>query len=147
MKVYSISKPAFWGILLLILLLPLSRHWELLFGGARTTGTVGEFVPMIHESYMGEQILEHASEVFYTAGDSIYMTHGPMNHPLTYGKKVVVIYKRNHPSENCIVTFSALYLTNYSVLPIILLVVWLAFYLSYNRYRKKAKPTKSQQLT
>ncbi|MEN8155502.1 MAG: hypothetical protein ABFS10_01005 [Bacteroidota bacterium] len=141
MKVYSISKPAFWGIVLLILLLPPSRHWKLMFGGERTTGTVGEFAPMWHEAYFEGQVLEHASEVFFTAGDSICMTHGPINYPLTYGKKVIVIYKRNNPSKSCIVTFSALYHTNYSVLLIIILVVWLAFYLSYNRYRKKATPS------
>ena len=41
MKVYSISKWAFYGICLLILFLPVSRHWRLLLGGATARGEAG----------------------------------------------------------------------------------------------------------
>ena len=42
MKVYSISKMAFGGICLLIVLLPVSLHWRLLANGTRTEGKVGK---------------------------------------------------------------------------------------------------------
>ncbi len=140
MKVYSISKWTFWGIVLLILLLPVSRHWKLLIGGERTTGTVSKFTLYKHETYMGENVLIQVSEIYFQVGDSTIVTHGPADYELAPGRTVTIRYNPNSPSMNCIVTFGAFYLTNYTVLIIILLATWLAFATSYNRYRKKTKP-------
>ena len=49
------------------------------------------------------------------------------------------VYDQEDPALNCVATFTGFYLNYYSVIPIVLLVVWYAFYLSFNNYRKKMK--------
>lgn len=139
MKVYSISKWACRGICLLILLLPVSRHWQLLTTGGRTTGRVTEHVMRIVETMVGERELVQASEIEFEAGGVTHKAYGPLNYEYTLGRTIIVFYNRKDPAHNCIFTFSGLYLTNYTVLPIILLTLWYAFYLSFNNYRRKRK--------
>ena len=56
------------------------------------------------------------------------------------------MYNPADKANSCILTFSAFYLGNYTILPIILLVVWLAFYLSFNNYSKKKRSNRSTDL-
>ena len=139
MKVYSISKWAFRAICLLILFLPDSRHWQLLTTGSRTTGTVTQYTARIVEDIMGERDLHQASEIEFTVEGVTHITYGPRNYEYKSGRTLKVFYMRKDPTENCIATFSGFYLTYYSVIPIILLTVWYAFYLSFNNYRKRMK--------
>lgn len=139
MKVYSISKWAFRGICLLILLLPVSRHWQLLTTGGRTTGTVTEYVVRIVEDMMDERKLEQASEIEFEVDSVTHKAYGPLNYEYTPGRTVTIFYNRKDPAVNCVATFSGFYLNNYVVLPIILLTVWYAFYLSFNNYRRRIK--------
>lgn len=139
MKMYSISKWAFWGICLLILALPVSRHWRLFSAGDKATGTIGEFVLLVHEPRIGERTVQYASEVFFLAGDSVCLTHGPFDQEMTTGETVSIIYDPENPTRNCLLTFSSFYLSSYTILPVILLVLWGAFYLSFNYYRKNSR--------
>lgn len=139
MKVYSISKWAFRAICLLILLLPVSRHWQVLSTGERTKGTVKAYTNRIVEDIMGERNLVQASEIEFEVAGVIHKTYGPRNYEYTTGRRVNVFYMRKDPSLNCVATFSGFYLRNYSILPIILITVWYAFYLSFNNYRRKMK--------
>jgi len=142
MKVYSISKWAFRGICVLILLLPVSRHWKLLSTGGRATGTVTQYTVRIVEDIMGEQDLVRASEIEFMVDEVVHKTYGPKNYEYDVGRSLKVFYMRKDPSHNCIATFSGFYLSNYTVLPIILITVWFAFYLSFNNYRKRMKMPK-----
>jgi len=144
MKVYSISKWAFRAICLLILLLPVSRHWQLLTTGGRAKGTVKEFTNRIVEDIMKERDLVQASEIEFEVDGVIHKTYGPKNYEYDTGRRVTVFYMRKDPSHNCVATFSGFYLTYYSVIPIILLTVWYAFYLSFNNYRKRMKKPKGR---
>jgi len=139
MKVYSISKWAFRAICLLILLLPVSRHWQLLTTGGRAKGTVTEFTMRIVEDIMKERDLEHASEIEFEVDGVIHKTYGPRDYEYDVGRSVKVFYMQKDPSHNCVATFSGFYMSYYTVLPIILLTVWYAFYLSFNNYRKRMK--------
>lgn len=139
MKVFSISKWAFSGICLLILALPVSRHWRLITGGNRTSGRVTAFITRTREAGDGTIYVEHVSEIQYQAGDRILTTYGPDGIEYRAGRNLVIFYSPENPGKNCIFTFSSLYLTDYSVLPLILLVVWAAFYLSFNDYSKKPR--------
>ena len=141
MKVYSISKWAFRGICILILLLPVSRHWQLLTTGSRATGTVTQYTARIVEDIMGERDLHQASEIEFTVEGVIHTTYGPRNYEYDKGRTLKVFYLRKDPTENCISTFSGFYLSNYTILPLILITVWYAFYLSFNNYRKRTKKT------
>jgi hypothetical protein len=143
MKVYSISKWAFYGICLLIIALPLSREWKLLARGEKSTGTVVAYRMVLHKPRFGEQELVYVSEVRFRAGDSTYITQGPFEFEYTMGRSVPVRYEPDDPTHNCLVTFSALYLTYYTVLPVILLMLWGAFYLSFNNYVKRSGKAKS----
>jgi hypothetical protein len=139
MKVYSISKWAFRTICLLILLLPVSRHWQLLTTGGRAKGTVTEYTMRIVEDIMKERDLEQASEIEFEVDGVVHKTYGPRNYEYDVGRKVTVFYMRDDPSHNCVATFSGFYLSYYTILPMILLTVWYAFYLSFNNYRKQMK--------
>ena len=134
MKVYSISKWAFYGICVLILVLPVSRHWRLLVDGEKVSGTVIDYNRVYRENINGDVTIEYASEIQFKAEGMSYKARGPLNYEYDPGRTVNVMYDPEDPSTNCVLTFSGLYLNNYLVLPIILLVLWAAFYLSFNKY-------------
>ena len=144
MKVYSISKWAFRGICVLILLLPVSRHWKLLTTGGKAVGTVTQYTSRIVEDIMGARDLEQASEIEFTVEGVTHITYGPRNYEYDKGRTLKVFYLRKDPTENCIATFSGFYLSNYFILPIVLFTVWLAFYLSFNNIRKRMKMPKGR---
>lgn len=144
MKVYSISKWAFRAICLLILFLPVSRHWQLLTTGERTKGTVKEYTVRIVEDIMKERDLEQASIIEFEVDGVIHKTYGPRGYEYETGRSVTVFFMPKDPSHNCVATFSSFYLTYYTVLPIILLTVWYAFYLSFNNYRRRMKMPKGR---
>lgn len=144
MKVYSISKWAFRGICILILLLPLGRHWKLLITGSKARGTVTQ-VEVLTREVLGKvtEIVE-ASEIEFMVEGQSYQAHGPLNYEYTPGRNIMVFYDPDEPSRNCIATFTGFYLGSYTVLPIILLVLWAAFYMSFNNYRRKQRFKKSK---
>ena len=144
MKVYSISKWAFRVICFLILLLPVSRHWQVLTTGERTKGTVKEYTNRIVKDIMGEKNLLQASEIEFEVDGAIHKTYGPKNFEYDTGRRVTIFYMQKEPPHNCVATFSGFYLSNYSILPIILIMVWYAFYLSFNNYRRKMKMPKGR---
>lgn len=137
MKIYTIGKWSFWGIALLILALPVSRHWRLLVTGKRAPGTVMQYSRLWHEHWNGESTIAYASEVLFQVEGEPVVTHGPLNFQYEPGRELNVVYNPKDPSRNCIMTFSGLYLTNYTALPVILFVLWGAFYLSFNTLTKK----------
>ena len=142
MKVYRISKWAFGGICLLILLLPLSRHWKLLLRGDRTRGTVTSYARRFEEGRDHSRYPVEASEIEFKAEGNTCFTYGPANIEYKKGRQVPVFYNPEKPEVNCVATFSAIYLTNYLAVPMILLMVWSAFYLSFNNYQKRIKGLK-----
>jgi len=139
MKVYSISKWAFRAICLLIIILPVSRHWRLLTTGEKAQGTVTSSSIHKRDVLGGESEIYYASEIVFDVEGTLYKAYGPVNYEYKIGRLIKVLYKRDNPSENCLVTFSGFYLNGYTVLPIILLVVWAAFYMSFNNYQRKQR--------
>ncbi len=136
-KLYSISKIIFWVVMLLILLLPLGRHWRLLAFGERTTGKVAAYIYHKKTGLLAEDQLVEASEVYFRAGDSIVKVFGPDDYLLEPGKSIRVYYSPRNPSDHVLFNFACLYMTSYSILPLILIFVWWAFYLSYNNYHRE----------
>lgn len=142
MKVYRISKWAFRGICLLIFLLPVSRHWRLISTGEKTRGTVGAYGYRMENDVHGERYPVEASEIEFEVEGLIHKTYGPTNYEYKTGRSVTIFYDREDPGDNCVATFTGFYLNNYAVLPIVLLMIWYAFYLSFNNYRKRIKGAK-----
>lgn len=143
MKVYSISRWAFYGISFLILILPVSRHWDLLVRGKTATGEVRQFDRILLERRFGEDQVEMASTIEFETGGITYTTRGPQNYEYRPGRMVKVRYDPKDPRRNCILTFSGFYLHNYTILPLILMTLWGAFYLSFNNYQKKKRSQRS----
>ncbi|MGW8317083.1 MAG: DUF3592 domain-containing protein [Bacteroidales bacterium] len=139
MKVYSISRWTFYGICLLILILPVSRYWELLLRGKTATGRVLEYEGHLMKHRIGEDEMEMASTIEFQSEGDTYITRGPWNYEYREGRTVRVRYDPKDPQRNCILTLSGFYLDNYSTFPLILIIVWGAFYLSYNNYHKKKR--------
>ncbi len=139
MRVYRISRWMFLGICLLILSLPVSHHWRLLATGKYTGGEVTRYIMRMDENAVGVKTVEYVSEIRFRAGGGRYTTHGPANCEYREGREVMVVYKEEDPSVNQVLTFSALYLDNYVILPLVLLTLWAAFYLSFNNYYKKSR--------
>jgi len=144
MKVYSISKWTFFGICLLIVTLPLSRQWRLITGGERAIGTVTEFTMIVHENFAGEREIRYVSEVQFKSEGQILKVYGPSRYEYNTGRSIRLIYNPADPSEYCLLTFSGFYLNNYMILPIVLLIVWASFYLSFNSYTKKKRQSRSK---
>ena len=144
MKVYSISKWAFQAICVLIIFLPVGRHWKLLTTGSKAQGTVSELVVRTKEVLGKETESGFANEIEFEVDGNTYHAFGPLNYEYTPGRNIMVFYDRDEPSHNCIATFSGFYLSNYTVLPIILLVLWAAFYMSFNNYQRKQRFNKSK---
>jgi hypothetical protein len=90
MKVYRISKRAFLGICLLILILPVSRHWKLLTTGGRTTGTVNQTEMRIVETIGDEKEILFQSEIEFLVNGAAYKTYGPANFEYQPGRSVPV---------------------------------------------------------
>jgi len=144
MKVYSISKWAFRAICVLILLLPVGRHWKLLTTGSKARGTVTRMTPVTREVLGKETEYGYASEIEFLLDGKIHQAQGPLNFEYDPGREITVYYDKKEPGNNCIATFSGFYLSNYTVLPIILLVLWAAFYMSFNNYQRKQRFKKNK---
>lgn len=139
MKLYSISKWAFSGICVLILTLPVSRHWKLFTLGEVGIGSVTEFAMIVHENIAGEKEIHYVSKIPFEVKDSTYVAHGPSGFEYDAGRKIKLMYDPGDPSEYCLLTFSGIYFNNYFILPLVLLTVWAAFYMSFNSYSKSRK--------
>ncbi len=144
MKVYSISQWAFRAICVLILLLPVGRHWKLLTTGTKARGTVTQMTALTQKVLGKETEYGYASEIEFLVNGQIYKAHGPLNYEYDPGREITVFFDQKDPSSYCIATFSGFYLVNYTVLPIILLVLWAAFYLSFNNYQRRQRFKKNK---
>lgn len=144
MKVYSISKWVFRAICLLILALPVGRHWVLLTTGKKATGTVHSFVLTTRKNIYGNKELVYRSEIRFEVNGLEHHAYGPLNYEYLPGRTITLFYKRSDPSRYCIATFSGFYLGNYTILPIVFLTVWAAFYMSFNHYQKRMKMPKGR---
>lgn len=144
MKVYRISKWAFGSICFLILLLPVSRHWRLLTTGERATGTVTGYAYGMVDGQVSVSSPVEASEIEFEVDGVIHTTYGPSNYEYKRGRTVHIFYKQRDPEHNCVATFTGFYLNYYTAIPIVLLAIWYAFYLSFNNYRKQMKKPKSK---
>ncbi|MEN8227673.1 MAG: hypothetical protein ABFS38_05920, partial [Bacteroidota bacterium] len=113
-----------------------SRQWRLLVDGKKASGTVIAYNRLMHENLNGEVTIEYASEIHFEVEGESHKAYGPMNLELKPGRTLNVRYDPEEPSNNCLLTFSGFYLNNYSVLPLILLILWGSFYLSFNSYNR-----------
>jgi hypothetical protein len=139
MKLYfKITRLKFYGILFLILLIPVSKKYRLLLFGVRTDG--------IAIGYGDEQVrLTMPGSFDYTlfqfqTGKGSFQIRGPENIYYEPGEKVRVLYNKNDPGKCMILSFSYLYSSPNAAVTGVLLLLWIAFYTSFTKPESRHKP-------
>lgn len=138
MRIY-IRKSMFYLILVLIALLPLSKKSGLLISGKRTTGTVVDYGMIDHYKTHSQ-----VSVISYTVSGTEYFAESPLDVIYDLGKQVTIIYDKDDPTRYTLLTITALYSGQGLVLALFVLIIWMAFYLTWgakNLPRKKGHPT------
>lgn len=128
-----ISKTQFYIITLLFFLLPISANWRLFLFGKRTTGIVIQ--PKITEVLTGNT--ERRSIIYFETPNRHYYIYGPEDAIYPIGKEIRIIYRESKPEDYILLNFTGLLLTNKTIIPLVLLILWLSFYLSVKQSQKK----------
>ena len=125
---FQISKRLFYFVLILILLLPLIIKSKLLLFGATTEGEV---------IYLKRTMSFRSSYLYpiiqFETEESVITMSGTQNSTPEIGEKVRIIYEKGNPINCMIFSFSYIYLNFSSVIPGILLLIWLAIYSTYRK--------------
>lgn len=133
---FQISKRLFYFVLILILLFPLIIKSKLLLFGATTEGEV---------IYLKRTMSFRSSYLYpiiqFETEESVITMYGTQNSTPEIGQKVRIIYEKGNPINCMIFSFSYIYLNSSSVIPGILLLIWLAM---YSTYRKRKIPNDSE---
>lgn len=127
-----ITRPLFFLILFLIFLLPLSKKAGLLLFGERTTGTVTGY-GMLKGNSRNEKFpgINNISIISYTSNGENYSTSGPLNVFYDLGETVTIIYKKDNPEDFTLLTFTSLYSGYGLILSGFIMMIWMAFYLTF----------------
>lgn len=131
----NISRKQFLIITLLFTLLPFSSNWRLLLFGERTTGIVEQHKltsPMFNNS-------ERYSIIRYQAEGQDYLIYGPEDVIYPVGKEIKILFRKNKPSDYVMLTMAGMLITDKTAMFIVLIILWLAFYLSVRETQKKRK--------
>jgi hypothetical protein len=134
-----ISRTKFISITLLFLLLPFSSNWKLLLFGIRTTGIVEKHKitsPMWNNS-------DRYSIIRYKTQDQEFLIYGPEDVIYPIGKKIKIIYRKDKPEDYLMLSAAGLLLTNKMIIPMVLLILWVSFYMTVREAYKGRKPVKS----
>lgn len=139
MRIY-VSKPVFYLILVLILLLPLSKKSSLIFFGKRVSGTVTGYA-LIEGNSRSERFPGNfnVSIISFTSNGKEYKVNSPLNVVYDLGETITVIYDLKSPENNILLTFSALYSGYGLILAMFVMMIWMAFYLTFGS-RKTKRP-------
>ncbi|HLN53874.1 MAG TPA: DUF3592 domain-containing protein [Lentimicrobium sp.] len=136
---FYISRPVFYLILILILLLPLSKKAGLLLFGERTEGTVTDY-SLLKGNASSDRFPRpyNVSIITFDAGGKTFKGEGPLNVLYGLGETITVIYDKDDPKNNTLLTFSSLYSGYGLVLAGFVMMVWMAFYTTFGAKKQKA---------
>ena len=125
---FKISRLQFWLVTLLILLLPLSSRYKLILRGEKTVGIVVDHQKVGSSRLSGSDTFSVIQ--FQTDSVTVRM-YGPENTMYELGDSITVYYDKKRP-ENCmILTFGYIYTGRSAIIPFVLLLIWIAFYLAF----------------
>ena len=134
---FKISKLKFYGILVLILLIPVSKKYRLLIFGVWTQGiAVGYGENEVRST--APAYFDHTLFRFDTEKGS-FEIRGPENVIYNLGDKARVIYEKRNPKKCMILSFAYLYSGPNAMIPGVHLLLWIAFYTSFTRPEIKPK--------
>ncbi len=126
--------PRKWFILLtcLFVLMPLSVQWRFFLFGQRTPARVVEYI----EDVQGGSRATRYTILGYYADKVYYETPGPEYVRYDKGRSIQIIYHKQHPEKCIILTPTGLLLSYKMALPLVLLLLWFAFYFSFRRKKE-----------
>jgi len=144
----KVSGLRFLIITTLIILIPIYGNWKLLLHGAKTKGTVVK----IEKDNLGP-LLSFYPIIAFQANQKPYLLKGPENVKYPIGKEFRILYLPEQPDDAIIFSARGVYFNKYTPVAVVLILLWIAFYLSFcpksqkrksesNRFRK---PSSSQQ--
>jgi hypothetical protein len=112
------------------MLLPISKQWKLLIFGVRTTGVAVDYKIL---NSRAEYNSEYAKTTIfqYKVGNTAYRILGPSNSVYELGEERRIIYDQKRPSKSMIPSLAYLYSFHRIIIPILILLVWIAFYTSF----------------
>jgi len=125
----------YYFINLLIILMPIYGNWDLISDGQRCTGTVVEIKEMKRQLFY-----ESYPIINYRVGETTFQIQGPENADYPVGTSLELIYPQDEPSGAIIFSINGFLSQWYSVLALILLILWNAFYLSFLKDKRKYSP-------
>lgn len=120
---------------LLILLAPIYGNWDLISNGKHCQGTVVDIKEIKQQLFY-----ETYAQISFKVGNKTYKIEGPENADYPIGMKLDLIYPQDEPSAAIIYSVSGFLSQWYTILALVLFILWNAFYLSF----LKGKPDYSK---
>jgi hypothetical protein len=112
------------------MLLPISKQWKLLIFGVRTTGVAVDYKILNRRADYNSEYAK--TTIFqYQVGNKAYRILGPSNSVYELGEERRIIYDQKRPSKSMIPSLAYLYSFHRIIIPILILLVWIAFYTSF----------------
>ena len=128
---HRISPKLFWFVTLMIITLPITTQYRLLIFGEYTTG---EVVGVEYEKTLGISAFgpdKYPIIVFTTLEGKSVQFYGLENFEYPKGTILKVVYSPNKPTDCRVFSFGALYTDLKAIIPGILFLLWMAFYLAF----------------
>jgi len=120
------NKRMFYLVIVLLMALPVLKHLELFLYGETTEATA---------DHIGKQYVEYGNLTFmvyrFTVNDKNYFIEDAPDIRCDFNTKRRIIYTPRNPAKCIIPTFSYLYLSYNALLPLFILMLWVAFYTSF----------------
>lgn len=128
---HHVTPKLFWFVTLMILLLPVTTQYRLLLFGNYTAGeVVGEvYVRNFGISAFGPD--KYPVIQFSTADGKVIEFYGPENFDYPVGAILRVVYNPAKPTECMVFSLGAIYTGRKAIIPGILFLLWMAFYLAF----------------
>lgn len=117
---------------ILIILAPIYGNWDLISNGERCQGTVFEIKEIKQQLFY-----ETYPQISYKVDGKTYKIQGPENADYAIGSKLELIYPQDEPSEAIIYSISGFLSQWYTIMALVLLIMWNAFYLSFLKGKPK----------
>lgn len=136
---FVLSPIRFWGIIILILLFPLSMNWKLMVNGTVTEGTVVSRLKLPEPARRTSKWPFFPVVEYYAEGQR-YEAEPPENVKYREGRKIRVLYHRDDPGRYMLLCFSGIFLDTEMAGAGIVLVLWLTFFWTYGRMGKPFSP-------
>jgi hypothetical protein len=140
-----ISKLQFYGIIFLLLLLPLSSEWKQMVFGKKTTGkVVGYYTAAGFRSLSPANAKQSIFE--YLTNNGTITTTGPDYVFYPMNREITIFYNTERPDDCLLFTFSGIFLQPAAIVPGVLIILWIALYTTINRPKPKPIARRSSRM-